>query len=105
MSHFVYLISLLIGIGGLIIIDHRLKLAFFHDARKTARVIATSMALFIVWDIAGIMCGIFRHGNGPFNLAFVIAPEFPLEELFFLFLLSYTALLLYLGASKRWPRT
>lgn len=98
-----YLLALLIGIGGLLLIDRRLKLAFWHDKKRTAITIGVGMALFIVWDLLGISFGIFFKGGSEFALPFSLLPEFPVEELFFLFLLCYTALLLYLGLSK-WRR-
>jgi lycopene cyclase domain-containing protein len=88
----------------LLAIDVRYRLAFWHDAVKTAKVIVVAMGAFIAWDIIGIRLGIFYKGTSTFMLPFVIAPEFPLEELFFLFLLTYVTLLIHLGA-QRWQHT
>lgn len=100
---FAYLAALLVSIGGLLLIDRRLKLAFWHDKKRTAITIAVAMGIFIVWDVIGIGFNIFFHGGSSLTLPIRLLPEFPVEELFFLFLLSYTALLLYLGLSK-WRR-
>lgn len=105
MSQFAYLIGLLIGISGMLIIDRRFKLAFWSDARRTWMTLLPAVAVFILWDLAGIASGTFFHGKSNYSLPFTILPEFPIEELFFLFLLCYTALLFYLGAKRRWPRT
>lgn len=102
---FVYLIALLIGIVGLTVIDWRYKLAYWRDAKRTALTVFVSMAVFIVWDFMGIFLGIFFHGESTYSLPFVIAPDFPLEELFFLYLLSYCALILYQGATAWLSRT
>lgn len=104
MSHFAYLTGLVIGIIGLILIDRRLKLAFWFDRWRTVRTLALSVTLFILWDAAGIALRIFAHGTSRFSLPFTIAPEFPVEELFFLFLLCYVTLLLQRGIESRWPR-
>lgn len=96
-----YLVALVVSISCLLLIDYRWKLAFWHDARRTALTIGCAMAIFIVWDIIGISLGIFFHGGSHFALPFVIAPEFPIEELFFLFLLTFVTLLLYRGV-QRW---
>lgn len=98
MTHFAYLAGLLIGIGGLLIIDWRARLAFWADARRTLVTVFPAMAVFILWDFAGIDAGVFFHGNSRFSLPFTVVPQLPLEELFFLFLLCYSALLLYRGA-------
>lgn len=94
---FAYIGFLLVGLGGLTILDYRFKLAFWYNAKRSAFVIASAVGIFLAWDILGIALGIFKHGAGPFNLPFTIAPQFPIEELFFLTLLSYSALILYRG--------
>jgi len=103
MQHLAYLGVLLVSICGLIYIDYRYKLAFWHDARRTTLTIIISMCVFILWDITGIIMGIFLKGVSRYMLPFVIAPQFPVEELFFLFLLSFVTLLLYRGLG-RWRR-
>jgi lycopene cyclase domain-containing protein len=95
--HFFYILGLSIGISGLAIIDYRYKLAFWYNWRRTLKTIGAAMAVFIVWDVLGIILGIFFHGSSKYSLPFTIAPEFPLEELFFLFLLTYSALIIYRG--------
>jgi lycopene cyclase domain-containing protein len=90
-----YLIALIISIGGLVLIDRRYKLAFFHDAKRTAATLFVAISLFVIWDIFGIQLGIFFHGGSQLTLPFRLFPEFPLEELFFLFLLTYVTLISY----------
>ncbi len=96
---FLYLIGLLIGITGLALLDRRYKLAFWHNRQVTLKTIGSVMALFIIWDLVGIFLGIFLHGRSPYSLPFTIVPEFPIEELFFLFLLSYSTLIIYRGVT------
>ena len=98
-----YLVALVVSIACLLLIDYRYKLAFWHDARRTSLTLACAIAIFIVWDIFGISLGIFFHGGSEYALPFLIAPEFPVEELFFLFLLTFVTLLLYRGG-ERWQR-
>ena len=59
-----------------------------------------TVALFLVWDLVGIALGIFFRGDAPHLSGLLLAPELPLEELFFLILLSYNALLAYLGFAR-----
>ena len=98
-----YLIALVVSICGLALIDRRLKLAFWYDAKRTVKTIGVGIGLFVLWDYFGIAMGIFFSGNSPYSLPLRIFPEFPIEELFFLFLLCYTALLLYRGVQS-WRR-
>jgi len=96
-----YLLGLVIAITCLVLVDFKFKLAFFHDLKRTAVTLLISIWLFIAWDIFGIRLGIFFHGDSQYALPFRIIPEFPIEELFFLFLLTYVALLVYRFVEKR----
>lgn len=91
-EQFLYLSALLVSISCLVLCDFRWKLAFFYDAKRTTKVIAASMLVFIIWDILGIALGIFFGGDSPYTSGIALGPEFPIEELFFLFLLSYVTL-------------
>jgi len=95
-----YLIGLCVGIAGLAVIDWRYRLAFWHAPKRAAATIAVTIIVFIVWDFLGIFLGIFHHGMSPYALPLTLAPEFPLEELFFLFLLSYSTLVIYTGVTS-----
>lgn len=92
---FFYLIGLITAIVCLGLIDWRYKLAFFFDAKRTAVTLSMAIALFVVWDILGINQGIFFHGGSAYTLPVRLLPEFPIEELFFLLLLTYVALIIY----------
>lgn len=93
----IYLAGLVVSIAGLAMIDRRLKLAIWYDAKRTALTVGSAVAVFVLWDIAGIALGIFFHGGSNLTLPLRILPEFPIEELFFLTLLCYVTLLLYRG--------
>lgn len=97
MQHWTYLLVLIISLAGLAFLDWRQKLAFFHDARRTTIVLVIAVLFFAVWDFAGIYLGIFWSGASPWMLGIYLAPEFPVEEVFFLLLLNYLALLLFRG--------
>jgi lycopene cyclase domain-containing protein len=96
-----YLLSLLVGIAGMAVIDCQYKLAYWYDRRRTLITLGIAIAVFCVWDIAGIALGIFFHGGSRFALPLRLLPEFPVEELFFLLLLCYCTLVIYRGA-QRW---
>ena len=90
-----YLLGLCGAIACLMLIDYRYKLAFFYDKRRTITTLAAAIGLFIIWDILGIRLGIFFSGPSQLVLPVRLAPEFPLEELFFLLLLTYVTLVVY----------
>lgn len=100
-----YIAALLFSIFGMTMLDYKYKLAFFHDAIRSAIVIGITVTLFIIWDIFGIGLGIFFKGDSPYLTHIMLGSEFPLEELFFLFFLSYLTLVLYrLIERKPWKR-
>ncbi len=102
---FGYIAGLLIGITGMAALDWRYKLAFWYSAKQTWSIVLITMLVFIVWDAAGIALGIFLKGRSPYQLPFELAPHFPIEELFFLFLLAYCTLVIYRGVAIWRSRT
>lgn len=97
---FAYIIGLTVALGGLTLIDWRYKLAWFYAPKRTGLTLAVAIAAFIIWDIMGIWLGIFFHGGSEWALPLRLAPEFPLEELFFLALLTYNTLIVYRYVEK-----
>jgi len=100
-----YLIGLLVGISGLLLIDRRWKLAFWRDAKRTALTTIVAVLVFVLWDFFGIYVGVFFHGGSQYSLPFRLAPEFPIEEIVFLFLLTYSTLIVYHGVQLWRSRT
>lgn len=95
-----YALALIISLAGLASLDARYKLAFWHNARRTTKTLAAAMVFFVLWDLADIGLGIFFVGPSSLLTGLRLAPEFPVEELLFLLLLTYVPLLLY-----RWRQT
>ncbi|NBX23316.1 MAG: lycopene cyclase domain-containing protein [Microbacteriaceae bacterium] len=89
---FVYISALLISLAGMILLDRRFALSFWHDARRAGIAMGISIAFLLAWDIAGVANGIFFRGESSWMIGIVIAPEVPIEEVFFLALLSYVTL-------------
>ena len=104
-SNFAYLVFLLVSFSAMMLIDYRYHLAFFHDSRRTALTILIGVAVFSAWDAAGIALNIFFSGQSPYMIGFYLAPEYPIEELFFLAFLCYVTLILYRLGETKWLRT
>lgn len=101
MTSFLYLTALVVSLAGLVAIDHGHRLAVFDGkGLRTLVAVAVGVAVFSVWDVAGISAGVFFQGPGPYQSGLMVGPEFPIEELFFLTLLNYSSLLAYLGARR-----
>ena len=93
--NYLYLAALIVSIAGMIVLDLRFKLFFAAAPLRAAIVLVVGVAFFLAWDVAGITLGIFFRGNPDLLTGVQLAPELPLEELFFLVLLCYTTMNAY----------
>lgn len=99
----IYLLVLSALLGCMALLDRRFRLVFWHDARQAALTTAIGLAFFLLWDLAGIGLGIFVRAENALMTGIVLAPELPLEEVFFLAFLCYQTLVLY-ALLRRWFR-
>jgi len=97
---FLYLLALAVALTGMVVLDRRFRLFFWQDARRAAIVLVVGVLFFLVWDVAGINLGIFFRGETDFMTGLQVAPELPLEEIFFLTLLCYLTMNLYSGLGR-----
>ena len=95
-----YLSGLIFSLVGLGLLDWRFRTAFTINKKAAAFAILIPTIFFIIWDVAGIAMGIFFRGDTSHLTGIVLAPEFPIEELFFLLLLNYTALTLFTTVTR-----
>ena len=98
---FAYLGALMVSIAGLGFLDWRYRVAVFAQPRRALATIGIGVAVFLAWDIAGVGLGIFFRGDAGYMTGVQLAPEVPLEELFFLILLNYQTLLLWRALDRR----
>ena len=99
-----YLAALLIALFGMVMLDRRFSLFFWRDSRRAVLVLVAGVLFFFVWDLAGVGNGIFFRGETSFMTGLQVAPEIPLEEIFFLTLLCYLTMNLYGAASTRFSK-
>jgi lycopene cyclase domain-containing protein len=97
---FLYLAALLVSLTGMVVLDRRFRLFFWQDARRATVVLTTGIVFFLIWDLAGINLGVFFRGGGQWMTGILLAPELPLEEVFFLTLLSYMTMNVFAALSK-----
>ncbi len=88
-----YLLAILVSTAGMALIDRRFRLAFWVARGRTLATVAIGVAFFLAWDAAGIITGVFVKGESPLYTGIVLAPELPIEEVFFLAFLCYLALM------------
>ena len=96
---FLYLGALLVSLGCMMLLDSRFRLFFWADARRASIVLIIGVAFFLAWDLAGIGLSIFYRGETDFMTGVLLAPELPIEEVFFLTLLCYVAMNVFNGAA------
>ena len=97
----VYAAALMISIAGMVALDVRFSLVLRRHPVRGAIALAIGLIFFLAWDAVGIAQGVFRHVDSQWASGVILAPEFPLEELLFLFFLSYLTLVL-LSGWQRW---
>jgi lycopene cyclase domain-containing protein len=100
-----YLATLVVALTGMVALDRRFRLFFWRDARRASIVLLAGLVFFLGWDLSGIGLGIFFRGETAFMTGLLLAPELPVEELFFLALLCYLTMNLFgaLGRQRRRP--
>ena len=95
-----YLAALLVSIAGLVVLDLRWKVFLFAAPRRAAVVLIVGVAGFLLWDAAGVGLGIFFEGENRLLIGVDLAPDIPIEEVFFLLLLHLSAMEGFLLAQR-----
>lgn len=97
---FLYLLILVGAIGCMALLDRRFRLFFWRDTWRAVVVAVIGLVFFVVWDLLGIALGIFARGDSPLSTGILVAPELPIEELFFLAFLCYLTMVIIMGARR-----
>lgn len=100
----IYLVALAIALTGMVLLDRRFGLFFWAAPRRAAIVLVVGLAFFLAWDLSGIGLHVFFRGETEFMTGVQLAPELPIEELFFLTLLCYLTMNVYGFAVSRSAR-
>lgn len=84
-----YLAALVLTLACMVAMDWRWKLFFFAAPVRAAAIVVVGLIFFLAWDLVGISQGVFFRGAGPLLIGLEVAPELPIEEIFFLVVLCY----------------
>jgi lycopene cyclase domain-containing protein len=95
-----YLLAILVSAGGIAALDARFRLAAWKTPLRTAAAVAIGTGFFLLWDAVGITTGVFLKGDSSLFTGIDLAPELPLEELFFLAFLCYLGLVVWAAALR-----
>ncbi len=100
MTGLAYLAVLAVSAAGILVIDHRWRLAVFRSPGAAALAVSASVALLLTWDVLGVRSGVFFRGSTSFMTGLTVAPEIPVEEIVFLTFLSYLGLVCAAGTAR-----
>lgn len=100
----IYLGAILFSFAGMIAIDLKFGLALRVAPVRTSAAVLLSTAFFLVWDVVGIVTGVFVKGESPLFIGVMLAPHLPLEEVFFLLFLSYLSIVMFAVFERRAAR-
>lgn len=90
---FTYLACLVVSIAGLAAVDLRYRLVLWCDRIAGAVSLATGVVALLIWDLVCVSLGVFVVAPSPWATGWMALPGIPIEEPFFLLLLSYTVLI------------
>lgn len=93
-----YLLTLLVCLGAMVVLDWRFRLFFWQSPGRASLVLGVGVLFFLAWDLLGIGLGIFYRGETSLMTGWQLAPELPLEEFFFLTFLCYLTMNLVQGS-------
>lgn len=96
----VYLLSLIVVIGCMLLLDFRFRLFFWRDPKSASIVTIVGVLVLLIWDFAGIALNIFIRGEGNIATGILLAPELPIEEPIFLTFLVLCTMIIYTGLER-----
>lgn len=94
MTYLFILLGLIICMG---LVDARFKLLIFDKPLAALGCLVLGTIFFLVWDLIAIAQGIFLHVDSQLMTGVMVAEQLPLEEVFFLFFLCYSTMIVVNG--------
>jgi lycopene cyclase domain-containing protein len=95
MRQLIYLGTLVLGSGCMALMDRRWRLVLWADARRALIVLGVGLVMFLAWDVAALQLSLYHRGESAAMTGLEVAPELPLEEIFFILFLCYLTLVLH----------
>jgi len=92
---YLYLLSIVGSMFCMGMVDRHWRLFLFARPARALVVLAVGIVLFLVWDLLAIGLELYRRGESEVMTGIELAPELPLEELFFIAFLSYITMVFH----------
>jgi len=90
-----YLASILVPLVCMGLVDHRWRLFLWHRPLHAVVATCVGFVFFLAWDFVAIGLGVYVRGDSAAMTGVEVAPELPLEELFFIVFLCYVTGVLF----------
>jgi lycopene cyclase domain-containing protein len=90
-----YLAALVGSLACIALVDRRWRLVLWADPRRGLLVVAVGVVFFLAWDLLAVHYGFYRQSGSDLMTGIQIAPDVPVEELFFVAFLCYVTLVLH----------
>src|SRR5690606_23805910 len=90
-----YLLAVVVSMLCMGLVDRRWRLFLFRRAVPALLVVAAGVGYFLLWDVVAIEQGMYVRGESPAMTGIEVAPELPLEELFFIVFLCYITMVFH----------
>ena len=91
----IYLLVIVASTACMGLVDHRWRLFLFARPARALLVVGVGVVFFLVWDLSAISLDIYRRGESPAMTGLELAPDLPLEEVFFVLFLCYLTMVLH----------
>ncbi|MGP9490245.1 lycopene cyclase domain-containing protein [Arthrobacter sp. MYb229] len=96
MTYLLILLGLIVCMG---LLDARFKLFVFAKPWAALASLVLGTVFFLLWDVIAIAQGIFLHLDSALMTGIMVAEQLPLEEVFFLFFLCYSTMIVVNGVA------
>lgn len=91
----IYLLCILIPGLCMLLVDRRWRLFAFRRPLHAFVAVLVGFVFFLAWDIVAIELGVYVRGESSAMTGVEVAPELPLEEIFFILFLCYVTGVLF----------
>ncbi|WP_370615577.1 lycopene cyclase domain-containing protein [Mumia sp. Pv 4-285] len=90
-----YLATIVVSTVCMGLVDHRWRLFLFARPGRAVALVGAGAALFLLWDLVAIRLDMYERGGSELMTGIEIAPDLPMEELFFVVFLCYLTMVVH----------
>ncbi len=91
---YLYLSILVFSLSGIGWYDYKKRIFLFCRPKQALTILLSLVGFFLLWDITGIVLGVFFTNQEFVSGLYFFTPNMPIEEIFFLTLVCYVSIIL-----------